>query len=368
MGKGAIHYTGTNFRRVPRLDIVHRMRTLVSHGLVEQPLWLVCAERAPPLELHNLKLVDRKVHNKYLSLTQAVLKKYPNMRFQDCYVDGNDWSKGNDTYRSDHPVMQFVALQLRLMNLGLDRQTAFREAEKAFYARRLQLEKQQKLNMAAAVVAAAARDPAAVARGVQGRVGHGVPNSSAARLTAMGLGDVQPLFTTGQAYWQYEIAKSQANHLLRIRSVLRRMRSQAEAAARRSAEGEEPASDASSSSRSSSSHSSSSFLPWRQASAGLPSLRRRAFSLPDRRRRMSLVAQQLQGAPVASSAASAVSVAAADLAAGAAPVAQASEATAAEQALSAENEDLEGWSEEGAEEAMMQWFNVGEEEFDDEDA
>ena len=25
---------------------------------------------------------------------------------QDCYVDGNDWSAGNDAYRDDHPVMQ----------------------------------------------------------------------------------------------------------------------------------------------------------------------------------------------------------------------------------------------------------------------
>lgn len=32
--------------------------------------------------------------NKYLSLVQEVLRVYPNMRFQDCYVDGNAWNKG----------------------------------------------------------------------------------------------------------------------------------------------------------------------------------------------------------------------------------------------------------------------------------
>ena len=29
---------------------------------------------------------------------------------QDCYVDGNDWSAGNDAYRDDHPVMQVRVL------------------------------------------------------------------------------------------------------------------------------------------------------------------------------------------------------------------------------------------------------------------
>jgi len=39
------------------------------------------------------------------------------MASQDCYVDGNDWSAGNDAYRDDHPVMQFVGKQLEIMRM-----------------------------------------------------------------------------------------------------------------------------------------------------------------------------------------------------------------------------------------------------------
>ncbi|KEP67696.1 UNVERIFIED_CONTAM: hypothetical protein HHA_227860 [Hammondia hammondi] len=379
MGKGAIHYTGTNFRRVQRLDIVDRMRALVAQGLVDAPLWLSAAERAPPMELSNLKLMDRKVHNKYLSLTQAVLKKYPNMRFQDCYVDGNDWSKGNDAYRADHPVMQFVALQLRLMNLGLDRRAAFREAEQAFYARRMQLEKQQKLNMAAAVVAAAARDPLAFARrpGSRGK-GGSVPSSSLPRLTAMGLGDVQPLFTSGQAYWQFEIAKSQANHLLRIRSVLRRMQAQAEAAAQQQAESSSsPSSSPSSSSLSSPAAASSpSPRPSRRGASGLQLLRQRAFSRSERQRRASLLDQCLQAeesSPLSSLAArsSVASTASGGDQRDGKGSAGGGRELSERASLSGEEEELEEGeylAEPVDEEAMMRWFDAGEEEFDgDED-
>ncbi|EPT27255.1 hypothetical protein TGME49_227860 [Toxoplasma gondii ME49] len=375
MGKGAVHYTGTNFRRVQRLDIVDRMRALVAQGLVDAPLWLSAAERAPPMELSNLKLMDRKVHNKYLSLTQAVLKKYPNMRFQDCYVDGNDWSKGNDSYRADHPVMQFVALQLRLMNLGLDRHAAFREAEQAFYARRMQLEKQQKLNMAAAVVAAAARDPSAFARrpGSRGQ-GGSVPSSSLPRLTAMGLGDVQPLFTSGQAYWQFEIAKSQANHLLRIRSVLRRMKAQAEAAAQQ--EAESPSSSPPPSPSSPSAAASPSPRPSRRGANGLQSLRQRAFSLSERQRRASLLGQRSQAeeaSPLSSLAArsSVSSTASGGDQRDSEGSAERGRELSERASLSGEEEELEEGeylAEPIDEEAMMRWFDAGEEEFDgDED-
>ena len=32
-------------------------------------------------------------------------------------MDGNDWSAGNDAYRDDHPVMQFVGKQLEIMRM-----------------------------------------------------------------------------------------------------------------------------------------------------------------------------------------------------------------------------------------------------------
>ncbi|PHJ24797.1 hypothetical protein CSUI_001350 [Cystoisospora suis] len=94
----------------------------------------------------------------------------------------------------------------------------------------MQLEKQQKLHMAAAVMTAAALDPS-VSNSLyfqeeeeqrhegkeeedpqsnrrRGRTKPSqtprpcMPTSSYARLTAAGLGAVEPLFTTGHAYWQ----------------------------------------------------------------------------------------------------------------------------------------------------------------------
>lgn len=32
--------------------------------------------------------------NKYLTLTRELLQKYPDIRFQDCFVEGNDVAKG----------------------------------------------------------------------------------------------------------------------------------------------------------------------------------------------------------------------------------------------------------------------------------
>ncbi|KAF8819692.1 hypothetical protein IE077_004106 [Cardiosporidium cionae] len=163
-------------------------------------------EKVPPLELQNLKLKDKNISNPYFGLIKNVLRKYPNLRFQDCFVDGNDWSKGNDTYRDDHPVMQFAAKQLQLMNTGLTKKTAFKQVqlltdittEKHFYERRIALEKKQKLQMALAVDE-----------------------------------KVEPLFTTGQGYWLVRLAsvthmaKSEQEHLKRILSVIRSMKKNA---------------------------------------------------------------------------------------------------------------------------------------------
>ncbi|KAF8822007.1 hypothetical protein IE077_000118 [Cardiosporidium cionae] len=192
MAKGAIHPNGTNFRRISKLDIVARMRLLIQQKVYKRPKWLAATEKVPPLELQNLKLKDKTISNPYFGLVKTVLQKYPNLRFQDCFVDGNDWSKGNDTYRDDHPVMQFAAKQLQLMNTGLPKKAAFKQAEKHFYERRLALEKQQKLQMALAVDE-----------------------------------KVEPLFTTGQGYWLTQMAKSEQEHLKRILSVLRSMKKNA---------------------------------------------------------------------------------------------------------------------------------------------
>jgi len=118
-----------------------------------------------------------------------LLKKYPDLRFQDCYVDGNDWSVGNDTFRDDHPVMQFVARQLDFMNQGLSKKEAFRKTEDLFRERREYLEKEQKVMMAMAL------------------------NSGLA-----------PMFSTGGAYLEAETAKAEAAHLQGIRRQLRQLK------------------------------------------------------------------------------------------------------------------------------------------------
>jgi len=143
----------------------------------------------PPMENHNLNLQVRKIRNPYPQMVNFLLKKYPDLRFQDCYVDGNDWSVGNDTFRDDHPVMQFVARQLDFMNQGLSKKEAFRETEKVFRERREYLEREQKVMMAMAL------------------------NSGLA-----------PMFSTGRAYLEVESAKSEAAHLQGIRRQLRSLK------------------------------------------------------------------------------------------------------------------------------------------------
>mmetsp|Transcript_67393 Transcript_67393/g.161634 ORF Transcript_67393/g.161634 Transcript_67393/m.161634 type:complete len:226 (+) Transcript_67393:112-789(+) len=197
--KGAIHPNGSNFRRVCRLDIVARTRRLVDSGLLkERPKWLEWCERVPPMENHNLNLQARKIRNPYIQLVNFLLKKYPDLRFQDCYVDGNDWSVGNDVFRDDHPVMQFVARQLELMNQGMSKKQAFKEVEEMFRERRKHLEREQKIMMALAV-----QD------------------------------DHVPMFqmhSTGKAYLEMVKAQEEMEHLNSIRKKLKGLKGQAEQA------------------------------------------------------------------------------------------------------------------------------------------
>lgn len=188
---GSIHPNGTNFRRIARLDVVARVRRLCeTHVLEKRPTWLEWCERVPPLENHNLHYQARKIRNPYPQMVNHLLSKYPDLRFQDCYVDGNDWSRGNDSYRDDHPVMQFVARQLQFMRTeGLSKKEAFERTEELFRERREWLEQNQKVMMAMALE--------------QG---------------------LQPMFTTGSAYLQAEMARAEEAHLKIIREQLRRKR------------------------------------------------------------------------------------------------------------------------------------------------
>lgn len=190
MSKGAIHPNDSNFRKVARLDVVSRVRILHHQNLLrERPKWLEWCERVPPMENHNLLLQARTVRNPYKQLIGHLLKKYPDLRFQDCYVDGNDWTTGCDAYRNDHPVMQFVGRQLEFMNQGMSKKEAFKLTEEIFRERREHLEQEQKVMMAKAVDAG-----------------------------------FTPMFTTGRAYLEAEKVKAEVAHLEKIRSLLRRSR------------------------------------------------------------------------------------------------------------------------------------------------
>lgn len=195
MPKAAVHPNGSNFRRVAKLDVVSRVRMLNQMGLLkERPKWLEWCQRVPPMENHNLHLQARTIRNPYPQMVDFLLKKYPDLRFQDCYVDGNDWSVGNDAYRDDHPVMQFVAQQLKLMREeGLTKREAFKRTEDIFRERRESLEREQKVMMAMAIT--------------QG---------------------FKPMFSTGRAYLEVEKARIESGHLTRIISALRKQRASAE--------------------------------------------------------------------------------------------------------------------------------------------
>jgi hypothetical protein len=192
MVRGAIHPNVDNWRRASKLDIVARMRRLVDQKMYERPAWLTACERIPPMELHNLHMNTRLVRNPYPKMLEFLLRKYPQLRFQDCFVDGNDWSPGNDTFNDDHPAMQFVAWQLKLMNQGMSKPAAFKAAEKRFRERRLRLEREHKILMAMA------RD-----------------------------NQVEPMFTSGHAYWHAELAKNEQRHLESILYQLRNISEEA---------------------------------------------------------------------------------------------------------------------------------------------
>ncbi|CDJ38058.1 hypothetical protein, conserved [Eimeria tenella] len=141
---------------------------------------------------------QQQQQNKYIGLTRELLAKYPDVRFQDCFVAGNEPTKGSDTFRADHPAMQFVAQQLRFMNEGMSKREAFKKAEEVFRQRRASLERTQKMYMAAAVAAAAAKDPAAAPAAAAAAM----PTSAEPLTAAEGMGPVQPMFTSGKSYWQ----------------------------------------------------------------------------------------------------------------------------------------------------------------------
>eukprot|EP00438_Fugacium_kawagutii_P031255 Skav218627 [mRNA] locus=scaffold365:75237:84958:+ [translate_table: standard] len=142
MVKGACHPNGSNFQRVARLDA----RTVRSP--YPQMVWHPGAKMCQEVLLFALRWC------------------------QDCYVDGNDWSAGNDAYRDDHPVMQAQ----RRDGAG-GRYQAFEETERIFTKRRQDLEIEQKLMMAMAVKA--------VAEGFQPMFSTGRAYLEARDLTAM---------------------------------------------------------------------------------------------------------------------------------------------------------------------------------------
>jgi hypothetical protein len=205
MPAGAVHPNTGNFSRIPRLSVVDRVRKLVAQNAYEKrPEWLQFVERAPPMELWNLKLRDIKLKSPYPAMVRYILDRFPDMRFQDCFVDGNDWSKGNDRYRDDHPAMQFAARQLQLMNTeGLSRIEAFEKTKEEYLARRAELEKRQKIEMALSqnqrIVPAFGRDS-----------------------------HVGPLYTTGAAVARQREAELEVAHINHIRRKLRMLRKQIE--------------------------------------------------------------------------------------------------------------------------------------------
>ncbi|CRG93260.1 conserved Plasmodium protein, unknown function [Plasmodium gallinaceum] len=151
MGKGAVHPNGSNFCRSLKYNIVDKMRMLVETNLYERPRWLEWSERSPPMEIYNISLKSKFNNNKYIDLVKFLLKKYPHLRFQDCFVEGNNNIKGYDFFRNDHIVTQMATHQLYYMNRGYGKKEALEKVEKIFYNRRMELEKQQKINMCLAI-------------------------------------------------------------------------------------------------------------------------------------------------------------------------------------------------------------------------
>ncbi|KOB62499.1 hypothetical protein PFHG_04228 [Plasmodium falciparum HB3] len=134
-----------------KYNIVDKMRTLVNTNLYDTPRWLEWSERAPPMEIYNISLKTKYNNNKYMDLVKFLLKKYPHLRFQDCYVEGNNNIKGYDYFRNDHIITQMATHQLYYMNRGYSKKEALEKTEKLFYDRRMDIEKQQKINMCLAI-------------------------------------------------------------------------------------------------------------------------------------------------------------------------------------------------------------------------
>ncbi|SOV22063.1 conserved Plasmodium protein, unknown function [Plasmodium sp. DRC-Itaito] len=189
MGKGAVHPNGSNFCRFLKYNIVDKMRTLVNTNLYDTPRWLEWSERAPPMEIYNISLKTKYNNNKYMELVKFLLKKYPHLRFQDCYVEGNNNIKGYDYFRNDHIITQMATHQLYYMNRGYSRKEALEKTEKIFYDRRMDIEKQQKINMCLAIDE-----------------------------------KVKPIYTNGYQYLYEKMADNEKAHLSIILNKLRNMK------------------------------------------------------------------------------------------------------------------------------------------------
>jgi len=203
-----VHPNGNNFRRVARLDIVDRMRRLVNQNLYDRPRWLSTCEEIPPLESKNFEIQDKVVRNPYPTMVKNVLKRYPDLRFHDPLLEGNDWQAGKDSYRPDHPVMRFVAAQKHIMNeRSVSKQEAFRIVEEQFLRERLAQEERQKIRMA-----------------LFNKSMSDVFSSSG----ATGAPGVQPLFATGAAVHEKACADLEVRKLQEIRREIQRERERAE--------------------------------------------------------------------------------------------------------------------------------------------
>ncbi|EAA20605.1 hypothetical protein [Plasmodium yoelii yoelii] len=113
MGKGAVHPNGSNFCRSLKYNIVDKMRKLIETNLYDRPRWLEWSERAPPIEIYNISLKSKYNNNKYIDLVKFLLKKYPHLRFQDCFVEGNNNVKAH---------LSIILKRLRNMRKTLENQ------------------------------------------------------------------------------------------------------------------------------------------------------------------------------------------------------------------------------------------------------
>ncbi|GIX62217.1 queuine tRNA-ribosyltransferase-like protein [Babesia caballi] len=190
------------------------MRKLVRNGTCDRPRWLewvsssraCCAnvfdqvERAPPLETRNMLHGDRTIRNPYLPLIETLLQKYPHLRFEQCFRPENQWQKGNSPTEPDRPRRRPRQLRRRPPGHAVRRQptraheprhvapgrlcksedcpwpTDAAQTERMFYKRRMEIEARLKVAMALAVDE-----------------------------------DVEPLYTTGYAYWHVGVDRRRSD-------------------------------------------------------------------------------------------------------------------------------------------------------------